>query len=102
MTNKKISKIDHLRNLENLDIIKCTQYGMLVFRARAAEFKFLEYLKSLKKQITKKLNVLSCFKKQQVLQLNILLSSTGSFISVKIHRLLMSQNILDRISVLKL
>ena len=31
------------------------------------------------------------FKKQQVFQLNILLSSTGSFISVGIHRLLMPQ-----------
>ena len=31
------------------------------------------------------------FKKQQVFQLNILLSSTGSFISIEIHRLLMPQ-----------
>ena len=63
MTNKKISKIDHLRNLENLDIIKCTQYGMLVFRARAAEFKFLEYLKSLKKTNHKKIKCIELLQK---------------------------------------
>ena len=31
--------------------------------------------------------ILHYFKKQQVFQLNILLSSTGSFISIEIHRL---------------